>query len=393
MRKASWASYLLLLVWFATPIAAEPVVIGETITIQSEILGEERALMVHLPAGYTASQSSYPVLYLLDAGTNFHHTTGTMNALSRAGHIPEMIVVAISNTDRNRDLTPTPGSPDPETGEVGMPTAGGADNFLRFISEELIPHIEATYRTAPFRILIGHSFGGLFAIHALVSSPDTFDAYIAISPSLQWDDGELAQRAQTTLGGMDELDKYVFMSIADEGGEMLAEVSGLADFLTYNGPEGLTSEFRLMEGDDHGSVPVRSTDQGLRMIYPRWRVPRSYFAEPDLAPLQRHYTRLSDEYGFHIPVPENVINQLGYMLMGGGDLAKAIEVFETNAENYPGSANVFDSLAEALEGDGQFALAAENYKRAYERGQEIDDPNTGIYKQNLERVEAKIEGD
>jgi len=231
------------------------------------------------------------------------------------------------------------------------------------------------------------------ALHALVTSPDTFDAYIAISPSLGWDDGELAKRAQTTLGGMDELDKFVFMSIADEGGEMLANLSGLAEFLRYKGPEGLVWEFRLMEGDDHGSVPVRSTDLGLRMIYSRWRVPRSVFAEPKLAALQQHFSRLSDEYGFHIPVPETMINQLGYVLMGTGDLAGAIEIFETNVENFPGSANVFDSLAEALERNEQYAMAAENYNRAYERGQEVDDPNTKIYKRNLDRVKAKIEGD
>jgi hypothetical protein len=148
-----------------------------------------------------------------------------------------------------------------------------------------------------------------------------------------------------------------------------------------------------MEGDDHGSVPVRSTDLALRMVYPRWRVPRSFFAERQLAPLQQHYARLSDEYGFDIPVPENMINQLGYMVMGSGDLAGAIEIFEVNVKNFPGSANVFDSLAEALENDEQHAMAAENYNRAYERGQEIDDPNTEIYKQNLERVKAKIEGD
>jgi len=391
VNKTSWASCLLLLVCLATPISAEPVVIGETSTIESEILGEERALMVYLPGGYAASQTSYPVLYLLDAGSNFHHTTGTINALSSAGHIPEMIVVAINNTDRTRDLTPTADSPDPETGEVRMPTAGGADNFLRFINDELIPHVEKTYRTAPFRTLIGHSFGGLFAIHALVTSPDTFDAYIAISPSLQWDDGELAKRAQATLGEMDELDKYVFMSIADEGAEMLANISALADFFRYDGPEGLIWDFRQMEGDDHGSVPARSTDLGLRMIYPRWRVPRSFYAEPELAPLQQHYARLSKEYGFPISVPEDMINQLGYMMMGNGDLAGAIEIFEVNVKNFPGSANVFDSLAEALENDEQYAAAAENYSRAYDRGQELDDPNAGIYKQNLDRVEAKIE--
>ena len=73
MSKAACVCCLFLTVWVAVPVSAEPVVIGETSTIQSEILGEERSLMVHLPDGYAASQTSYPVLYLLDAVRNFHH--------------------------------------------------------------------------------------------------------------------------------------------------------------------------------------------------------------------------------------------------------------------------------------------------------------------------------
>ena len=128
MNKTCCLFSLLLIVSFALPTVAEPVVIGETSTIQSEILDEQRGLMVHLPDGYETSQASYPVVYLLDARSNFHHTTGTIKALSRVGHVPEMIVVAIMNTERTRDLTATADSPDEETGEVEMPTAGGADN-------------------------------------------------------------------------------------------------------------------------------------------------------------------------------------------------------------------------------------------------------------------------
>ncbi len=130
MNKPRCLCCLFLTAWVVAPVSAEPVVIGETSTIQSKILGEERTLMVHLPGDYAQSQMSYPVLYLLDAGDNFHHTTGTIGALSQAGHAPEMIVVAIRNTDRTRDLTPTADTADPETGELAMPTAGGADNFL-----------------------------------------------------------------------------------------------------------------------------------------------------------------------------------------------------------------------------------------------------------------------
>jgi len=390
VNKTYCLCYLLLIAWVAAPIFAEPVVIGETSTIQSEILGEERTLMVHLPDGYATSQTSYPVLYLLDGASNFHHTTGTIKALSRAGHVPEMIVVGIINTDRTRDLTPTADSPDPETGEVAMPTAGGADNFLRFFNEELIPHVEKTYRTAPFRILVGHSLGGLFTLHALVASPETFNSYIAISPSLQWDDGELVERAQAAFANVEQLNKYVFMSIANEGGEMLANLSRLTEFLTYSGPEGLVWEFRLMEGDDHGTVPIRSTYLGLRLTYPRWRIPRGFSSEPKLSGLQQHYAKLSAEYGYTVPIPEGRINWLGYMVMGSGDIAGAIEIFEANVERFPGSANVYDSLAEALENDEQYAAALEKYDKAYKRAQEIDDLNTGIYKQNFDRVKVKI---
>ncbi len=86
-----------------------------------------------------------------------------------------------------------------------------------------------------------------------------------------------------------------------------------------------------------------------------------------------------------------MINQLGYMAMAGGDLAGAIEIFEANVEEFPESPNVYDSLAQALENDEQYAAAVANYEKAHKRGQEIDDPNTEIYKHNLDRVKTKIQ--
>ncbi|TFH66787.1 MAG: alpha/beta hydrolase [Gemmatimonadales bacterium] len=95
-----------------------------------------------------------------------------------------MIVVAIPNTgDRTRDLTP---ASETEHAGTGFPTAGGADRFLGFLADELIPHIDSTYRTETFRVLVGHSIGGLFATHALLTRPDLFRGYVAISPILWW---------------------------------------------------------------------------------------------------------------------------------------------------------------------------------------------------------------
>jgi tetratricopeptide (TPR) repeat protein len=119
-------------------------------------------------------------------------------------------------------------------------------------------------------------------------------------------------------------------------------------------------------------------------------MPHGFNSEPTLAGLQQHYGRLSEEYGYAIAIPEGRINMLGYMVMGNDDIARAIEIFELNVEKYPGSANVYDSLAEALESDEQYAAALWNYVEACERGQEIDDPNTGVYERNRDRVEVTI---
>src|SRR5262249_11169126 len=154
------------------------------LVVKSEVLGEERVALVRTPAGYDAGEQRYPVLYMTDGAAQRGHTAGTIDFLARLGRMPEMIVVAITNTDRTRDLTPTraagPGGPGPAT-------SGGGDKFLKFIETELIPQVEKTYRTQPYRVFAGHSLGGLLALHAFATRNDLFQAYVAVSPSLFWD--------------------------------------------------------------------------------------------------------------------------------------------------------------------------------------------------------------
>ena len=155
------------------------------------MLGEDRVILVRTPAGYEANKASYPVLYMTDGDAHMAHTASTIEFLARNGRISEMIVVGIPNTDRTRDLTPTKAT-GPEA--TDMPTAGGADTFLKFIETELFPEIEKRYRVQPYRILAGHSFGGLFTIHAMIARPELFHSYIAVSPSLQWSEQATLKR-------------------------------------------------------------------------------------------------------------------------------------------------------------------------------------------------------
>ena len=370
---------------------AEPLTMGKTATLRSEILDEERTLMVYLPRNYQQTTALYPVLYLLDGRSRFAHTAGTIEALARIGRIPEMIIIGVTNTDRTRDLTPPWTQPEgaPEWAENVIPLGGGADNFLRFLSDELIPHVNDSYRTAPFRILVGHSFGGLFALHALAHEPGLFGATLAISPSVHWDQGLVVDQIQTLLAQRPELRARLYVTIADEGGEMLANYRRLEKLLRYRAPEGVRWRMKAFDGEDHGSIPIPSVHLALKAFYPRWQTPE--FATDDGLPgVDRHYAELSAEYGYEIPVPENVLNVLGYVALGEGNIEAGLAFFQANVERYPGSANVYDSLGEAMEAAGKLEQARQLYLRASEIGEGSDDPNFSAYRSHLDAVTVKL---
>lgn len=370
--------------------AGEPVVVGERLSVRSEILGEERPVQVYLPPGYAGSAARYPVVYVLDGEGRFVHTVGTVQTLVNAGHIPDLIVVGIVNTDRTRDLTPAWTRPDPvEYYAQAVQQGGGADAFLRVLREELIPWVDRTYRTAPYRILIGHSFGGLFALHAFFQAPGVFGATVAVSPSVAWDDGLMVERSSEFFAAHPDLRARLFLTMADEGGGMLENFKALEERLRYAAPPGVEWEGRVLDGEDHSSVVVPSVHYALKAIYPRWPVP-GFVAAQGLPAIDRHYATLAADYGYPVATPEGLINNLGYQVLGRGEPAAAIELLSENVRRFPGSANVYDSLGEALEAAGRLAEAREQYARAVERGGEIGDPNLAAYQGHLDAVAAKL---
>lgn len=170
----------------------ETISIGKTLSFSSHILKEDRTIAIYLPENYEQSKEQYPVLYLLDAEWHFHYVTGIIRQLSNSGNIPKMIVVGLVNNNRNRDLTPS-GKNEPPNSRFG-----GAEHFLQFITAEVQPFLEKQYRLQPYRILAGHSFGGLFSIYSMMQQPDFFQAYIALSPSLGRNNEQQVQRASTS---------------------------------------------------------------------------------------------------------------------------------------------------------------------------------------------------
>lgn len=351
---------------FSQP-TGEPIIIGEGFEIHSDVLSESRPYLIGLPDNYQKSEKSYPVLYLLDGDGHFQHTTGTVKFLARNGRIPEMIVVALPNTaDRTHDLTPPILKGDPAL----FPTAGGADNMLRFISDELMPYIEKNYRTSSYKVLIGHSFGGLFAIHTMVHRPEMFNAFLAISPSLWWDEQELVTQARTFFMKNPDYEANLYMTMGNEDGTMLGGAWKLAAIMEEKAPAGLTWEFRRMEEETHGSIPHRSTYYGLEKIFTDWKDisdPLALYNAAGMKAIDAHYRKLEEKFGLAgLKAPENLINRLGYQLLGEARTTEAIVVFRQNVENYPKSANVYDSLGEAYQKNDQHEESVANYKKSLE---------------------------
>ncbi len=358
---------------------SQEIAIGVKLSLISEVLGEERAYWVHLPASYGDDRYApqrYPVLYLLDGDAHFHSASGVVQFMS-AGingniQIPEMIVVAIPNTNRTRDLTPTRttvGYDGSETSAFSI--SGGGDNFLEFIRDELFPKIESTYRTKPYRVLVGHSFGGLSALHALMVAPEMFQAHIAIDPSVWWDDRALVREAERYFAEPGERKGSVYISLANNSGPESDEPSPMREAgmafgrsLESAATSTFRTEVRYFEAEDHGSVPLLSLYHGLLHTFEGYK-PSRRLSLDDPSTLRLHFDRISERLGVVLFPPEAWVNRLAFTALRQ-DLDSAIELFKINAANFPDSYNAYESLGAGYEAKQETALAVESYQRSLE---------------------------
>ncbi len=170
---------------------------------------------MQLPAEYNPNKNEkYPVAFILDGEVLLPTVTNVQNFYS-GGFTPEMVLIGISNDkNRMRDLTTSK-----VTEMYGMPFEqenGEAANFSKFLETELIPFVENKYPVTNFRTLIGHSYGGLFALYSLVHHPQLFSNYLAIDPSLDWDNQKLIKEAQDKFSSHNYRGKSLFMSLGGQ---------------------------------------------------------------------------------------------------------------------------------------------------------------------------------
>lgn len=331
------------------PFSADgPVTLGTTYSMQSEALGEQRKIFVSLPPDYESSTKRYPVVYLLDAQvfSMFQYAYGEVSALAALGEMPQVILVGVPSQNRILDMT------------AASPTnEGRADAFIDFFRNELQVFIDAQFRTEPYTILIGHSAGGVFAMHALSRQPDTFDAYIAVSPAL-WIDGQLAFREfKERLASGAGFNNALFASVADEGGDFPKHLQELVASIDETKPAGLEFAHMTFPEESHESTIMPGIHHGLLSLYTRWVPP---WGTNHLEALQAHYRALSEHYGYPVAIPTQVASRAGLNLLYGQDYAGALEVFEYTVANLAQGPTEYDLLGLALRalGRAEESLAA-----------------------------------
>ncbi|MGY0035509.1 alpha/beta hydrolase [Pedobacter sp. NJ-S-72] len=144
------------------------------------------------------------MLFMYSMGSNTKLLYDIQHFIENEGYMPPTIVVGVLNTDRNRDFLPT---------HVGnTKTSGGADKFLSFFKDELIPFVNKTYPSDGNNTLFGHSFGGVFVTYALLTEPQLFESYIAADPSFWWDKMVMVKMASGKLGSLSYLKKSLYIS-------------------------------------------------------------------------------------------------------------------------------------------------------------------------------------
>jgi len=380
--------------------------VGIIDSLYSKSLNEYREIYIQFPDNYVAQNlKKYPVVYILD-GETLLPTVNNVQSFYCGGFTPEMVLVGISNTKhRTRDLTTSK-----ITEKYGRPfneENGEADNFSDFIETELIPYIENKYPVTSFRTLIGHSYGGLFTIYTLINHPQLFSNYLAIDPSLDWDDQKLLTDSKSKFAGNTYRGKSLFMSLngqlhmgnpkvdldnvlKDTSEFTLFARSNIifSDVVKQNKDNELAYKWKFYPRDLHGTISFPSIMDGLIFHFEWYQMENTdKFNSPSTSKEELYNIvtyrakKLKNHFGYSVPpYPEDLLNALGYMSLEREQLEKSKMFFEFAIQFYPNSPNVYNSMSEYSETTGDINSALKFATKAYE----LD--KNDIYKQRIEEL-------
>lgn len=368
------------------------ITVGKRYTIHSKILNEKRTYSIYLPPSYKShSDKKYIVAYVLDGErSTFLEVSGIAQSMHSSYNlklqIPELIIVSIENTNRTRDYTPTNSLNYLEKEDItAFKSSGKANAFMNFIDKELMPQINKSYRTASQNMIIGHSMGGLFALHCLLENPKMFSYYLLIDPSWFWDHNYIGKRGKEILEKRADLKARIFIALANnllddkrhfEWGQQFYNL------LKNNKSPNLKVDLKYFEDEKHLTVTIPATYYGLRYIFQPYEIDiNEVTKDPNI--LANYNSKIYKELFFETKPDENFVNTIGYVALYDRQIPDiAVSIFEINTKNYPQSLNVWDSLADAYIVKGFIEKAKMCYKKILDLSPSNSDAKSKLEKLN-----------
>ena len=321
----------------------------------SERLSEKTTIRIALPETYRhSSDYEYPLLLVMDGSTQFNHIAGNIEFMSTFAEIPDMIVVGVSANSRLLNFTQT-------ELEQFAGRSGGAENYTKFLFEELLPKLREDYRIASHVTVTGHSLSGLYSAYLALNHADVIQAAISISPSLWWDDFVILNDLANLTAEISKV--RWFASMASEPDEMAEGFDYLEAAIGKLTNTNLTWELRRFPDETHDSTPLIGNVMGLRSVF------RGFNAVPQievksLEQLHSYYADYAEIADYNLPMSVHQYNVYGLKAAYEGQLAWGVEILEAGIQSFPYSEILWDSLATAYTMNDNYTAALNASEKA-----------------------------
>ena len=356
---------------------AQDKILGKYHKINSKIIGEEREYYVSLPISYENTTKEYPVIYMLDGDWNFSEgIIGGIRYFEMLSEIPELIIVGIKNTNRSRDVFPYE-----FTRRDGSKRGGGADNYLTFISDELMPVINKKYRTSDYKIFYGTSSSALTGVYDLLGFKKSYDAYICSSPPIHW---SFIDKVDSLITNWKEEERYINLVVGENDYVGLPRANAqLKEKLQRKRITKIDLKYTILEGKRH--TPRTSLIVGLKDLFKEYKF-SSQLNDENLEGYLEHVKKMSKKYNTEFIPVEGALNRYANRLLNNEKTKEeSLKLFLYIIEKFPNSSNAFDSLGEAY-------LVLEDHKKALvncEKALELN-PNNRRAKERIKEIKSKL---
>ncbi len=361
---------------------------AQVLTLSSKVFNGNRELFVSVPASYGETQHTYPVLVLLDANDNMQHAVASARLLANWRGIPELIIVGINSDNRFFDFTHSK-----EPGNAGG--SGGAPQFTNFIVNEVMPFVEERFRTHPFTILLGHSLSGLYTANELLLNTATFDAHILIAPSLWWNDLDTIGLAKSLTGQKQIRGRAVFFGIGeDDGDSMKNELNQFVRHFSANGSAENRIVHKLYDGEDHMSVTLRATYDGLLHVFADTVYTQQQWPDFTTDSFLSRERVLEQKYGASALLSARNYAALANYLLEQAKYKSAIAVLNRNAQVHAGEPRNFELLGNAYILAGNADAAKQAFLQAYEMANQstsYDQQQAKVFLEEVKLLENPID--